>query len=87
VQNLDALEAQVGETLAGRPGGAVSLAVGMAQIFSALPLLGGLMSFSPGIHFMRLIPERADRDGPGGATRLTTGWGGRDGGGGPSFRD
>ena len=45
VQNLHALEAQVGESLAGRPGGAVSLAVGMAQIFSALPFLGGLMSF------------------------------------------
>jgi carbon starvation protein len=29
VQNLHVLEAQVGETLAGRPGGAVSLAVGM----------------------------------------------------------
>jgi carbon starvation protein len=39
------LEAQVGEHLAGRPGGAVSLAVGMAQIFSSLPFLRGLMSF------------------------------------------
>ena len=45
VQNLHVLEAQVGETLAGRPGGAVSLAVGMAQIFSRLPLLRGLMAF------------------------------------------
>ena len=45
VQNLHALEAQVGETLAGRTGGAVSLAVGMAQIFSALPFLRGLMAF------------------------------------------
>jgi carbon starvation protein len=45
VQNLHVLEAQVGETLAGRPGGAVSLAVGMAQIFSSLPFLRGLMSF------------------------------------------
>ncbi len=45
VQNLHVLEAQVGETLAGRPGGAVSLAVGMAQIFSSLPFLSGLMSF------------------------------------------
>jgi carbon starvation protein len=44
-QNLGALEAQVGEKLAGRPGGAVSLAVGMAQIFSAIPFLRGLMSF------------------------------------------
>ena len=45
VQNLHALEAEVGETLAGRPGGAVSLAVGMAQIFSSLPLLKNLMAF------------------------------------------
>jgi carbon starvation protein len=45
VQNLHALEAQVGETLAGRPGGAVSLAVGMAQIFAALPFLKGMMAF------------------------------------------
>ena len=45
VRHLPALEAQVGETLAGRPGGAVSLAVGMAQIFSAVPFLRGLMSF------------------------------------------
>jgi carbon starvation protein len=44
-QHLHALEAEVGETLAGRPGGAVSLAVGMAQIFSSLPLLRGLMGF------------------------------------------
>ncbi|HYM81408.1 MAG TPA: carbon starvation protein A [Candidatus Limnocylindria bacterium] len=45
VQNLHTLEAQVGESLAGRPGGAVVLAVGMAQIFSALPFLKGLMAF------------------------------------------
>jgi carbon starvation protein len=45
VQNLHQLESQVGERLAGRPGGAVSLAVGMAQIFSSLPLLRGLMAF------------------------------------------
>ena len=44
-QNLATLEARVGETLAGRPGGAVSLAVGMAQIFSAIPFLSGLMAF------------------------------------------
>jgi carbon starvation protein len=45
VQNLHVLEQQVGESLAGRPGGAVSLAVGMAQIFAALPAMRGLMSF------------------------------------------
>ena len=45
VQNLHALEAQVGEQLAGRPGGAVSLAVGMAQIFTAVPFLKGMMAF------------------------------------------
>jgi carbon starvation protein len=45
VHDLPALERQVGETLAGRPGGAVSLAVGMAQIFSTLPFLKGLMAF------------------------------------------
>ncbi len=43
--NLSTLSAQVGEVLAGRPGGAVSLAVGMAQVFSSLPFLGGLMAF------------------------------------------
>jgi carbon starvation protein len=35
----------VGETIAGRTGGAVSLAVGMAQIFSAIPGLTSLMSY------------------------------------------
>jgi len=45
VQHLPELEREVGEHLAGRPGGAVSLAVGMAQIFSSLPFLRGLMSF------------------------------------------
>ena len=43
--HLPQLEAAVGEKLAGRPGGAVSLAVGMAQIFSSLPMLRGLMAF------------------------------------------
>ncbi|MCM8774923.1 MAG: carbon starvation protein A [Candidatus Omnitrophica bacterium] len=44
--NLDSLTYQVGEkTLVGRTGGAVSLAVGMAQIFSAMPGLAGLMKY------------------------------------------
>jgi carbon starvation protein len=43
--NLDFLSKEVGENIAGRTGGAVSLAVGMAQIFSAIPGLGQLMSY------------------------------------------
>ncbi len=43
--NLQALEAAVGETVTGRTGGAVSLAVGMAQIFSGLPGMKGLMDY------------------------------------------
>jgi carbon starvation protein len=43
--NLAMLSQQVGENVAGRPGGAVSLAVGMAQIFTALPGMSGLMSY------------------------------------------
>jgi len=43
--NLHALEQAVGETVVGRTGGAVSLAVGMAQIFSALPGMRGLMDY------------------------------------------
>jgi len=43
--NLEALSREVGETVAGRPGGAVSLAVGFAQIFSAIPGMAGLMSY------------------------------------------
>ena len=45
VVNLPELESQVGETVAGRPGGAVSLAVGIAQIFTALPGMRGLMDY------------------------------------------
>jgi carbon starvation protein len=43
--NLPALQAAVGENVTARPGGAVSLAVGMAQIFSALPGMKGLMAY------------------------------------------
>jgi carbon starvation protein len=43
--NLTDLQNQVGEIVAGRPGGAVSLAVGMAQIFSGLPGMRGLMAY------------------------------------------
>src|SRR5438876_1139520 len=43
--NLPDLQQQVGEVVAARPGGAVSLAVGMAQIFSGLPGMRGLMAY------------------------------------------
>ncbi|MES2643051.1 MAG: carbon starvation CstA family protein [Myxococcota bacterium] len=43
--NLDTFEHEIGEALAGRPGGAVSLAVGMAQIFAAFPGMKGLLGY------------------------------------------
>jgi carbon starvation protein len=43
--HLPDLEAAVGETVSGRPGGAVSLAVGIAQMFSGLPGMRGLMDY------------------------------------------
>ncbi len=43
--NLATLSQQVGENVAGRTGGAVSLAVGMAQVFTALPGMERLMSY------------------------------------------
>ena len=43
--NLPTFEAEIGEALAGRPGGAVSLAVGMAQVFSAIPGMSGLLGY------------------------------------------
>jgi carbon starvation protein len=45
VVNLPELESEVGEKVAGRTGGAVSLAVGMAQIFTALPGMRSLMAY------------------------------------------
>ncbi len=43
--NITELSAQVGEQVAGRPGGAVSLGVGMAHIFSSIPGMKHLMSY------------------------------------------
>ncbi|MGD1076182.1 MAG: carbon starvation protein A [Thermodesulfovibrionales bacterium] len=43
--HLPELSRQVGEKIQGRPGGAVSLAVGMAYIFSSVPFMKGLMSY------------------------------------------
>ena len=43
--NLPEFSREVGETLAGRTGGAVSLAIGMAQIFASVPGLKGLLSY------------------------------------------
>jgi carbon starvation protein len=44
-KELTALEQGTGEHLVGRPGGAVTLAVGMAKVFSGVPGLGALMSY------------------------------------------
>ncbi|PYQ11150.1 MAG: carbon starvation protein A [Acidobacteria bacterium] len=43
--NLPEFSKAVGETLTGRTGGAVSLAIGMAQIFASVPGLKGLLSY------------------------------------------
>lgn len=43
--NLDMFSREVGENLAGRTGGAVSLAVGMAQIFRGMPGMDRLMGY------------------------------------------
>ncbi|HXU12196.1 MAG TPA: carbon starvation protein A [Candidatus Binatia bacterium] len=45
VENLPELSRDVGEDVAGRTGGAVSLAVGMAHVFSNVPGMRGLMAY------------------------------------------
>jgi carbon starvation protein len=45
VHEIRELSSTVGVDLAGRPGGAVSLAVGMAYIFSSIPFLKHLMAY------------------------------------------
>jgi len=44
-QEVESLSRMVGENVGGRPGGGVTLAVGMASVFSKLPFMGGLMAF------------------------------------------
>jgi carbon starvation protein len=44
-QDLAQLSAMVGENLAGRPGGSVSLAVGMTYVFHSIPWLKHLMGY------------------------------------------
>src|SRR5215471_14029313 len=45
IVNLPTLSDEVGEKIQGRPGGAVSLAVGMAQIFTSIPGMKSLISY------------------------------------------
>lgn len=45
VEHVHELSRLVGVDVSGRPGGAVSLAVGMASIFSALPGMAGFMAY------------------------------------------
>jgi carbon starvation protein len=43
--NLPTLSKEVGEQVQGRPGGAVSLAVGMAYIFSTIPFMKSMLAY------------------------------------------
>jgi len=43
--DLDRLAAEVREKVQGRPGGAVSLAIGMAYIFDSIPHMKNLMKY------------------------------------------
>jgi carbon starvation protein len=43
--HLEHMSREVGEELAGKPGGGVSLAIGMAQIFSGLPMMDKLLGY------------------------------------------
>jgi carbon starvation protein len=43
--HLDRMSQEVGEQLAGRTGGAVSLAIGMAEIFKGLPFMNRLLGY------------------------------------------
>jgi carbon starvation protein len=43
--HLERMSHEVGETLAGRTGGAVSLAIGMAEIFRGLPFMNQLLGY------------------------------------------
>jgi carbon starvation protein len=45
VRELPKLETMIGEKVAGRPGGAVSLAVGMTSIFSRIPGISSIASY------------------------------------------
>ena len=45
IDELPVIEEQIEEKVAGRTGGAVSLAVGMAKIFNSLPGVSGLLSY------------------------------------------
>jgi carbon starvation protein len=45
IDHLDELQSQIGEQLHGKPGGAVTLAVGMSQIFAKIPGFSRLIAY------------------------------------------